>query len=475
MKSLLYEGPLLFVILSISVLFAMSVAETQRPLETYVSTDKYEYVVGETVTIRFFISVDCEVKLIVTRPDQSTSVNGPYNVTAGTHSVIATAWYPLGPRRVVSEARGGGLKGDATCYFIVTNEKQQELYSTPTGGRTYSGNIYNSSLLLLSIDFDPNASGDQQAISTYPGEIVSVRDSYWVWTPSIVRLETARWQLFLFCSWTPQWPPPASHYFLIYNGTPGSYPGTQGANTFSIHAPMCPGTYYLWFVCSMNASSEQALDNFRSPMTLPAHAKIVVKQRQPTALVLEASPSSVALGEGTTLNGKINVTLSEGTKVQIWYSTNATTFSKLVEVAADSNGKFSFRWTPPSMGTYFMKASWQGDTRYAGAESRVVELTVASSPKAEWTYFLIVTSSVIIFVSLVLAMKKRKQVPEQPPKDEVEKYIAEVKNYLGSLTLDEIRERLKRLEMIRKAGEIDEQTYLKLKQEYEKRLAEIAG
>jgi len=244
---------------------------------------------------------------------------------------------------------------------------------------------------------------------------------------------------------------------------------------FSISAPMCPGIYYLWFACGMNASSEQALDNFKSPMTLPAHAKIVVKQRQPTAIILEASPSSIAIGEVTTLNGNINVTLSEGTKVQVWYSMNATTFSKLVEVATDSKGHFSFRWTPPSIGTYFIKASWEGDIRYAGTESRVIELTVANSPKVGWTYFLIGTSSVIIFVSFILAMKRRKQVSEQPSKDEVEEYIAEVKNYLSSLTLDDVKERLKRLEVIRKAGEIDEQTYIKLKQEYEKRLAEIAG
>jgi len=453
----------------------MPVTETQGTLEIHVSADKYEYVVGETVTIRFFISVDCEVKLIVTRPDQSTSIYGPYNVSAGTHSVTATAWYPLGPRRVVSEAWSGRLKQNATCHFIVTKEKQQELYSTPTGGRTHNGNIYNSSLLLLSIDFDPNAPGDQQATSAYPGEIVSVRVLYWVWTPSILRPETVRWELFLFCSWTPQWPPPPSHYFLIYDATPGSYPGTQGANTFSIQAPMCPGIYYLWFACNMNASSEQALNNFKTPMTLPAHAKVVVKQRQPTAIILEASPSSIALGEDTTLNGNINVTLSEGAKVQIWYSTNATTFSKLVEVAADSHGRFSFRWTPPLIGTYFIKASWEGDIRYAGTESRVVELTVASSLVASWTYFLIGTSSIIVFISFILVMKRRKQVPEQPPKDEVEKYIAEVKNYLGSLTLDEVKERLKRLETIRKAGEMDEQTYLRLKEEYEKRLAEMAG
>jgi len=381
MKRALYDGPLLLVLLSISVSLVMPVTGTQGTFEIHVTTDKYEYVVGETVTICFFINIDCEVKLTVTRPDQSTSIYGPYNVTAGTHSVTATAWYPLGPRRVVSEAWSGGLKRNATCYFIVTNEKQQELYSTPTGGRTYSGNIYNSSLLLLSIDFDPNASGDQQATSAYPGEIVSVRVLYWVWTPTTLRPEMVRWQLFLFCSWTPQWPPPASHYFLIYDATPGSYPGTQGANIFSISAPICPGIYYLWFAYSMNASSEQALYDFKTPMVLPAYAKIVVKERQPTAIILEASPSSIALGEGTVVNGNISVTLSEGAKVQIWCSMNATTFTKLAEVSADTHGRFSFRWTPPSIGTYFIKASWEGDIRHAGTESRVVELTVTSSPK----------------------------------------------------------------------------------------------
>jgi len=382
-KGALYEGPLLLILLSTLLLLAMPVREVQGAFDIHVSTDKYEYVLGESVSILFFISIDCEVKLVITGPDQSTLVYGPHVVSAGTHSVATIAWTPLGPRRVVLEGGSKGLKRNAACYFIVANERCQELYSTPAGAWTHGGIIYNSSLLLLSIDFDLSGSGDQQATSAYPGEIVSMKVLYWVWTPSTLRSETVRWQLFLFCSWTPQWPPPSSHYFLMYDATPGGYPGTQGANVFSISAPMCPGVYYLWFACSLNASSEHAVSNFKTPMTLPAHAKIVVRQRQPSAITLDVSPSSIALGKDTTLSGNLNVTPSEGARVQIWYSMNTTTFSRLIEVAIDSYGRFSYRWTPPSIGTYFIKASWDGDLRCGRAESKVIELTVTE----DWTHF----------------------------------------------------------------------------------------
>ena len=151
----------------------------------------------------------------------------------------------------------------------------QELYSLPARPKNSDNVLYEVGVWLLSLDVDPNTSGDQQVVYASPGETISVTAQYQVWTPPEIGTPYVIWQLFFIYSWTPDWPPPSGYYAPLYDGIPGRYPGVTETKTFQVTVPSTPGTYYLWFCMSQHYSMEQAIAEFTTPLTLPAHAKIV--------------------------------------------------------------------------------------------------------------------------------------------------------------------------------------------------------
>lgn len=139
-----------------------------------------------------------------------------------------------------------------------------DLYSLPSGAKTWTGGIDTETILV---------SMSQQVITASPGETITLTATYQVWSsggPGIIK------QAFFIVSWTPSWPPPSGYYIPLYDGQPGYYPGVTETKSFSLIVPSSAGTYYLWFGLGAHYSMQDAVNQYINPLTLLAHAKIIV-------------------------------------------------------------------------------------------------------------------------------------------------------------------------------------------------------
>jgi len=104
-----------------------------------------------------------------------------------------------------------------------------------------------------------------------------------------------------------------------------------------------------------------------------------IENKFPSQLSLELGKSSVVYGESVTLSG----TLSPGksTTVTIEFSTDGgTSWQTLQSLVTQSNGFYSYEWTPSGVGEYLLRSRWLGDDMYASATSQTCELIVSRTP-----------------------------------------------------------------------------------------------
>jgi hypothetical protein len=90
------------------------------------------------------------------------------------------------------------------------------------------------------------------------------------------------------------------------------------------------------------------------------------------------SSSSITIESSVTIYGAISPSLTSPTSVTIWVYTEA--WNTLTTVTSNSDGSYSYLWTPTEVRQYLVKASWPGDYQYAGATSSEVSLSVNKIP-----------------------------------------------------------------------------------------------
>ena len=56
------------------------------------------------------------------------------------------------------------------------------------------------------------------------------------------------------------------------------------------------------------------------------------------------------------------------------YARLGSSWSVLRTLVTGVNGSYSYEWEPSSAGVYYIRASWSGDSEYAGADSSVCRL-----------------------------------------------------------------------------------------------------
>ncbi len=129
-----------------------------------------------------------------------------------------------------------------------------------------------------------------------------------------------------------------------------------------------------------------------------------------TTISLHVSPSFVIEGNTISLSGQISVPSPNGT-VALYAATNGRWYS-LGTVGIDSNGRYTFAWTPTVWWQCYVKASWSGDSEHAGADSTTIPVYII--PR-----FLVFVSGGMIVIAvvaaLVLLMRKTTQPEEGHP------------------------------------------------------------
>jgi len=113
--------------------------------------------------------------------------------------------------------------------------------------------------------------------------------------------------------------------------------------------------------------------------------KIITIEKMSNAISITASPTSITLGESTTISGSISL-IREGMDVTIQYRLSGKeAWTKLTTVTTDENSQYSYVWTPLAPGTYELKASWEGDEKTSKATSNVITIEVVEIPVASFT------------------------------------------------------------------------------------------
>lgn len=93
-----------------------------------------------------------------------------------------------------------------------------------------------------------------------------------------------------------------------------------------------------------------------------------------TVISLTGEPNFVIVGSTVVMTGQVSILAPNGT-VTLYAATNGNWLS-IGTVGLDSSGRYMFSWNPTLWGQYYVKASWSGDTEYAGADSGIVSIYV---------------------------------------------------------------------------------------------------
>jgi hypothetical protein len=96
--------------------------------------------------------------------------------------------------------------------------------------------------------------------------------------------------------------------------------------------------------------------------------------------------------------------------VTLTFSTADGTSSWNILVKTDVNGGYTYVWTPSSKGVYRIKASWQGDSITASAQSDYTDVNIQSKAETPFSQYVIAAVAVlIIFIVLGIIILKTKK------------------------------------------------------------------
>jgi len=242
-----------------------------------------------------------------------------------------------------------GLSLVCTMAFValvgMPSAHAESLYVLPYAAKT-KGNDVDFETLLITLSID----GGGQSVRVSPGQRITVYATLRIYSsggPGIVK------QAFFIASWTPYWPPPSGYYFPMYEGNPGYSPGITAERSFQLSAPSSSGTYYLWFCGEAQYGMNQAVNQYRNPLSLPAHAQIDVVPSEGESYPSLTLFDPVVSGRMVAING---------------VTTPGRAGTSIVRISWDwGDGVIEDHWFPNShgysrSGTFHIKvASYQSD------------------------------------------------------------------------------------------------------------------
>jgi hypothetical protein len=126
------------------------------------------------------------------------------------------------------------------------------------------------------------------------------------------------------------------------------------------------------------------------------------------------SSTYVIQGSTIPLSGWLSPAL-QNKIVTIYIKINNSPWSVLDIVTTGSNGRFTYVCNAETTGAYYIRASWSGNSDYAGADSSTQNVIVLST----FFIFLLVTTIILVCVGAVMffmSRQSRQGVQEpQPP------------------------------------------------------------
>ncbi len=123
-----------------------------------------------------------------------------------------------------------------------------------------------------------------------------------------------------------------------------------------------------------------------------------------SSLSLTVSSKVVIAGRPVTIGGSISPALPDR-NVTLYVSSGGLSWSVLTRVVTDSDGRYSYTWSPSSGGSYSVRASWSGDANYSGADSHSFTFFVVPM---EWLMMGITVIAALVVLLIVTVATRRK-------------------------------------------------------------------
>jgi len=130
-----------------------------------------------------------------------------------------------------------------------------------------------------------------------------------------------------------------------------------------------------------------------------------------SSIALSVSSSYLIEGSSVVLSGVVAPASVDGI-VTIYMRSDNSSWVILETMSCGSNGRYSYEWKPESVGMYYVRASWSGDSSHAGADSNVSSVRVISSSLVLLGIMMIVLAAVAAVVYTV--SKRVGRVNEYP-------------------------------------------------------------
>jgi parallel beta-helix repeat protein len=188
--------------------------------------------------------------------------------------------------------------------------------------------------------------------------------------------------------------------------------GTNETLSFNWNTMGVPGgNYTIEVVATIVAGETNTTDNTRTYGT-------VTIMKLTSTISISAFPANITVGDSIILNGSISPVRVEA-NVTINYKLLGETWNTLKTLATDTDGHYSYNWTPATTGTYEVRASWKGDLTHLPDESDMQTVAVGEAEKShpgESTtnlYLYIAAAAIIIIIAaaVVYVMRTRKRKP----------------------------------------------------------------
>ncbi len=96
-----------------------------------------------------------------------------------------------------------------------------------------------------------------------------------------------------------------------------------------------------------------------------------------SSITMDLSPTKLKIQESVIITGSIS-SASPIKQIVIYTSTTGFEWDTLTTVIADSNGAYSYEWTPILHGICYIRASYLGDHQIAAADSAIITLRIAA-------------------------------------------------------------------------------------------------
>ena len=191
-------------------------------------------------------------------------------------------------------------------------------------------------------------------------------------------------------------------YYFNYNGKPYYIAETTGGSwEKGWRVGECPD--------ELKEASAQIVTLEDAEQLSPGQVSSSYSALTSSSISLGLSSTYIARGGAVTVSGRLSPAGSNKT-VTIYVRKSGSQWSVLGTALTDSDGRFSLLWIPKSASTYYIRASWSGDSDYAGADSDIHNLMVMPF---DWTFILIVSivSASMILVVVIIAVLKRRRMP----------------------------------------------------------------